>query len=89
MQDFTLQHANTFFFITTIAVSVLIIILVVLLYIAYRVYLFIQRTIVRIDTLLDNATEHTETNPIYKKSLPYILPILGYIFGKKRKVAKK
>lgn len=89
MQEFTLQHANTFFFITTIAVSVLIIILLVLLYIAYKVFLFIKRTIVRIDILLDNATEHAETNPIYKKSLPYILPILGYIFSKKKRYTKK
>jgi hypothetical protein len=89
MQDFTLQHANTFFFITTIAVAILVVILLVLLYIAYKIFVFIKRTIVRMDTLLDSATEHTETNPIYKKSLPYILPILGYMFGKKRKVSKK
>jgi hypothetical protein len=89
MQEFTLQHANTFFFFTTIAVSILIVILLVFLYVAYRVSLFIKRTIERVDLLLDDVSKHTETNPVYKKSLPYILPILGYIFAKKRKTLKK
>jgi hypothetical protein len=89
MQDFTLQHANTFFFITTIAVIVLILILLVLLYISYRVYTFVRKTIARIDTALDVAAEEVETHPVYKKSLPYILPILGYLFGKKQKASKK
>lgn len=88
MQEFTLQHANTFFFITTVAVFVLIGILLVFLYIAYKIFLFIKRTIARIDTLLDNATEHTETNPVYKKALPYVLPIIGYFFSKKVKSTK-
>lgn len=89
MQDFTLQHANTFFFITTIAVIVLILILLVLLYISYRVYTFVQKTIARVNVALDAAAEEVETHPAYKKSLPYILPILGYLFGKKKKAPKK
>lgn len=89
MQDFTLQHANTFFFFTSIAVMICIIILSILLYGTYKVFLFVKRTIVRIDILLDNVAEHTETNPVYKKSLPYILPILAYLFKKKGKVTKK
>lgn len=89
MQEFTLQHANTFFFFTTIAVSILIAILLTLLYMVYKVSLFIKRTIKRIDILLDDISKHTETNPIYEKALPYILPILGYIFAKKRKTTKK
>ena len=89
MQDFTLQHANTFFFITTIAVVILILILLVMLYIAYRVFSFVRKTIARVDTALDAAAEEVETHPAYKKSLPYILPILGYVFGKKKKAHKK
>ena len=89
MQEFTLQPANTFFFITTIAVTVLILIFLFTLYITYRVYMFVKRTITRIDVLLDDVAQHTETNPVYKKSLPYILPIIGYVLGKKKKVTKK
>lgn len=89
MQDFTIQHANTFFFITTIAVVVLILILLVILYVAYRVYTFVRKTIARVDTALDAAAEEVETHPAYKKSLPYVLPILGYLFGKKKKAQKK
>ena len=89
MQEFTLQHANTFFFITTIAVGVLIIILLAFLYLVYKVIKFARKSMDRVDNVLDQVSEHTEVHPIYKKSLPYILPIVGYIFGRKRKVSKK
>ncbi len=51
----------------------------------YRVFLFVRRTIAKVDILLDDVTKHTETNPIYQKAIPYILPVIAYFFGKKAK----
>ncbi len=85
MQDLTVQHANTFFFFTTIAVAILIGILLVLLYVAYIVFRFVRRTTAKVDTMLDTAAAHTEVSPVYKKTLAYTLPVLGYFF--KRKIA--
>lgn len=88
MQDFTLQHANTFFFITTIAVGILIVILLAFLYLTYKVIRFARKSMDRVDGVLDQVSERTEVHPIYKKSLPYILPIVGYLFGRKAKSSR-
>ena len=68
---------------------VIIIILLGLAYMVYHVFTFIRRTISRVDDLLDTASEHTEAHPAYKQALPYVLPILGYLFGKKVHKLKK
>jgi hypothetical protein len=87
MQQFTLDHANTFFFITTIAVGVLILILCVLLYLSYKLFVFAKKNMLRVDTILDNVTEESKHNATYKKVLPVVLPILSYFFSKKIKSA--
>lgn len=100
MEQATLEHANTFFFITTIAVGLLIVILIVVLYAVYRVSIFVKKTMDRVDSMLEKAgdrvdgfldktEENIDETPVYKKALPLILPILGKIFLRKRSTKRK
>lgn len=89
MEQVTLEHANTFFFITTIAVVILIIILLALLYVVYRASLFVKHILTRVETLIDKAGDSAEEDSTAKKVIPYVLPILGFFFNKKKSSTKK
>ena len=89
MPDNSLQHADTFFFITTIAVVVGIVILLVLLYICLRVVKTVRNMASKTNLILDKASDAAEDSlrqetPL-KKSLPLLLPLAAMVFGKKEK----
>lgn len=92
MQDATLQHADTFFMFTTIAVVLGIIILVVILYLCFKALTFFRTVSDRTYQLLDKTTAAvdqglSDSGPI-KKTLPFILPLIG-LFTKGKKTPKK
>ncbi|MES2986015.1 MAG: hypothetical protein V4686_02725 [Patescibacteria group bacterium] len=89
MEQTTLEHANTFFYITSIAVFILIIILLVVLYGVYRASKFVKHTMDRVETLIDKAGDSAEENGAAKKVIPYVLPILGFFFNKKKSSTRK
>lgn len=91
MQDLTLTHANTFFFITTIAVAIGIIILLVLLFIFLRVLKAVKSISARVEKMVDKTSDKIETSEaasVAQKSLPLLLSVVG-LFTKKKKVDKK
>jgi hypothetical protein len=92
MQESTLQHADTFFFFTTIAVTIGIIILLVILYICFKALKFLRNITARAHYILDKTSEAVdeglkEGSPV-KRSLPMLLPLVGMLFKKKKKVKK-
>lgn len=92
MQDASIQHANTFFMFTTVAVVIGIIILLILLYIAIRALRFFNTVSNKAYTILDKTTQVVDEglkdgSPV-KKGLSYILP-LAALFTKKRKTSRK
>lgn len=93
MQDKTLEHADTFFFFTTIGVVVGIIILLIILYFCIRAVVALRRINIRVHEILDKTgtaiEKSVEDQGVIKKSLPLALPILGYFFKKKRPSSKK
>lgn len=89
MEQVTLEHANTFFFITTIAVVILIIILLAMLYVVYRASKFVKHIMLRVETLIDKAGDSVEESKTSQKVMPYVLPILGYFFNKKKSSTRK
>ncbi len=89
MQDMTVQHANTFFFFTTIGVVVGIIILFLILYICIRAVIALRKINTRVQEILDKtgtAIEHSldDKKSALRKGLPFALPLLGLFFKKKR-----
>lgn len=89
MQDTTLEHADTFFFVTTIAVVVGIIILCVILYFCIKAIRIIRNITEKTNSLLDKASQVAEDSmnreTPAKKSLGLVLPLLGMVFGKKKR----
>jgi hypothetical protein len=55
MQDLTLEHANTFFFFTTVAVTIGIIILLIIMFICFKVLIFLRRLTAQAYTILDKT----------------------------------
>lgn len=92
MQDMTVEHANTFFFITTMGVIVGIIILLIVLYFCIRAVVALRKINNRVHELIDKTGDAIEKSVsddgMVKKSLPFALPILGMFF-KRKKAAKK
>ncbi len=92
MQDaITLSHANTFFFITTIAVAVGTILLLVLTFIFVRILKSIKIITARIERLVDKTSgtmEDTAESATLRKSLPFLLSVVS-LFTRRKKVAKK
>lgn len=93
MQDMTVEHANTFFFITTIGVIVGIIILLIVLYFCVRAVLALRKINNRVHELIDKTGDAIEKSVsdegVVKKSLPLALPILGMFFKRKKATKKK
>ncbi|MEN9604879.1 MAG: hypothetical protein RJB39_564 [Candidatus Parcubacteria bacterium] len=93
MQDKTLQHADTFFFFTTIGVVVGIIILLLVLYFCIKAVIALRKINTRVHELLDKTGDaiekSVEDKGIVKKSLPLALPILSFFFKKKRAAKKE
>ncbi len=92
MQDASIQHANTFFMFTTVAVVIGIIILLILLYIAFKTLRFFNKVSDKAYTILDKTTqvvdEGLKDGSSVKKGLSYILPIAAF-FAKKRKTTRR
>lgn len=91
MQDITLNHANTFFFVTTIAVTIGIVILLVLLFMFLRILNAVRTISSRVEQMVNKTGDNMETGPAaatLKKSLPFILSIVG-LFAQKKKGDKK
>lgn len=88
MQDKTLEHADTFFFFTTIGVVVGIIILLVILYFCIRAVLALRKINTRVHEILDKTGDAIENSVkeqgAVRKSLPLALPLLGMFFKKKK-----
>lgn len=80
----TLQNANTFFLITTIAVVVLILILLIIFISLLRTYSFVNKLINKSNKFIEEV-EPTEYSKLFSKSLPFIMPVVGYLFSKNKK----
>lgn len=95
MQNASIEHANTFFMFTTVAVVIGIIILLILLYIAFKALRFFNTVSSKAYTILDKTTEVVdaglkEGSPV-KKGLSYVLPVAALFakFVKKPKTTRK
>jgi len=94
MQDTTLTHANTFFFITTIAVVVGIIILLVLLFIFLRILRAVKSVSGRIEKMVEKTSDKIESEQVSsfaQKSIPLVLSAVSFFTkkSKDRKASKK
>lgn len=87
----TLAHANTFFFVTTIAVVIGIILLLVLTGIFVRILKSVKVITARVEKVIDKTSDHIENSAgskVVQNGLPFLISVVNF-FNKKKKVTKK
>ncbi len=77
--EFINDNANIFFFVTTIFVTILIFISLLVFFIVFKLYKFINKLIRSGDEII----EKNKDNIFIQKGLPFVLPILSFFLKKK------